>query len=749
MTQFETTSPYDRIRRGTGSELTRTDPGTIATPGLAITPPVSRGAAILEQTLAVLAASGRAAGTAADFLRGQRYDNEREAAKAEAERRRLDAEAERYDRGLAGKAVDNDLPRDLGSIASGKYDGDTRDAAEIASSIIDARTKGQPGAWADQYDKEYRRAFVEAIVSRRGRIAEQGRAQLNEASARHAMTADPSSIDGLISDFRKVNPTSTDIDARSAIVVPALKLAAQTGNAERVSALSAKLGDDFAAEKAKANADLAEYQARQSAKANADFSDRIAALRNAGAPAAEIESQIASGSAGIDPNTVEQQRVATRAYGQQKLADGTVAAFKNSASALRNAGRPAAEIEASIRAGGNAPGITPQMVEDELNATRVWDAARKAEAAQAAKVQALQSAQAAYLSNAASLASQGRLWALEKPGKLPDGSGIGVTDDDAKRAVIEQEFDKIRKSTPDTLQQIRQQADFLQKNSVVYDPWKSTMEAGFAASGPASLIGSDEKRPFPPQAVAGFTLFKQVNGVAPGVVASMNLDPDAEKFYRLAESLQQDPAFAGDDVRALREAARLAYGPGRGVLSETKEAQIAMESKSIASRWWKADATNPGSVSARVADLARVYALGGTDGKTAVRRAAEVVRSQSTWIGSWLQPIGQAALPAELRNGGIDKAAAIAIGDYIKAVPKGLYEADDLTLIVDQPSGLVFLAEGRTGNVVPSAQAKTAFSMRELTSLIAKEDVDADTIVAKWRVRRNTPVGPTGFISGF
>ena len=642
MTQFETTSPYDRIRRGTGSELTRTDPGTIATPGLAITPPVSRGAAILEQTLAVLAASGRAAGTAADFLRGQRYDNEREAAKAEAERAKLDVKARNFDIGLAKGAIDQDLIKDVESVSKGAFDADERSIPEILNPIIDARTKGMSEAYKQTYNAEYRGKMESVLLSRREALRDKAGQDNGILLTRNAYTAPLEQMQSLISDYKGVT-RSSDLKAQDAIMGGALRYAAATGDEERVKKLSEMMPDTFALEKAEASVTLENVKARKERDAFEKTSDKILTQLELGASPEAVKEDV-----------------------RKALEGGTIS--------------PEAAAGLNSRADSVIRERETTLMKQRVKAT-------------------LDDATSKYTAFADALLANGRLSSLQDAEvELPDGRTVTIKAKDTQKSVMDREFRRIDSGSKSQDEAVAKKVEWATYQGVWPDEWSAEMNIGAVKAAYDTLVPPPGK-PIAAQVgddvVKGFEAYRKMRAMNPRLAKKVVNDDDANALYEMADSAMRLPQYA-DPRTALLTAGRVLSSPVRG--DKMPEKAINDRAAQIGQTRWdfKQDPINTGYVADTLRQYTRIYySLTQGDTNAALDLAEASFKARHfLFRGQWLPNDG---LKGESADAVVNSAAPEVFRNYVLNRPSGEdVKESDLTFHSDGQGGFI-IANRNTG----------------------------------------------------
>lgn len=655
-------------------------------PGLAVPPPVSRGAQIASDLERSLGLVGQVASQISRTNAANAWEAERAQARLDAENEKINRAVEQHDRALArldGREFIIQADKDVREGKLKPEPGSGMSMLEFAKDIVAKKTEGQPSAYSNEFRDTVEPVLFAALTEHVKELGATATKANNEILQRGALVTERSTqLMQMVAAYRLHNPDKTDLEAKSFLLIPALTNAAEAGDPKRFEAVSSLLGPEFEPERRIAAATLAKNQQDDLEESRRSFRNDVARRLNdvfagKGGSFNQVESWLESqrGSR-IDEATIlsEMDRVRTE---------------------KRRVEREASDLQSVTE---------KQTIADD------------------------------HLRRATSLADAGLLWSAEGLDTVtPGGVEIKMSRADTIRVVTSRAMSAIAETSPDQNTAVDRQMRWASQNAIVPDGWSRTLEAGFSSLsvGDAAATGTAS---VPKQTVAGFDLYKRMKAKAPGLIVTAGLDGEAQKFYELAATLQQDSAFAGDDARTLVQARMLMSGPGRGQIPELKDREIRSAAMSTASRWWKGEATNVGEVAAHIEGLARVKVLAGISPSAAVSQAANEVNKSRVFIGNWSVSLADARLPESLRGDSMQRVAAKVIHRYLDTKGKGSgMGVDDLTLRQDAGSGLWYLAEGRTGTIVPfSKAADVMFDAKDLTRTLDEINRgDADEAVVK------------------
>jgi hypothetical protein len=286
MSQIEQGFYPDRYpRRGVPAAPRTGITESLAVPGLAVTPPVISSEA--QQFFAAIDAIGNTFGILGHQAR-------QEQAQIESARRDAEVQANEADRLMAGAAsldYRTLLPQIQSDIERGKIT-DPGDLEAFADRFVAQRTEGQSEAYRTAF-AQIKPAIVASFVKRREALQAAADADTLKAYGSAATEATtPEEIGSVLDEARGKFADLSDNDLRGAIVLPALRSAAYSGDSVRFGAALSALGTGFDVERQQAINAFNSTRDGQRADQVRDFHNNIAAGYIDGVPFESIRSRI-------------------------------------------------------------------------------------------------------------------------------------------------------------------------------------------------------------------------------------------------------------------------------------------------------------------------------------------------------------------------------------------------------------------------------------------------------------------------
>lgn len=316
-------SRYDRV---TIPNPRIVGPGLNA-PGVATPPPDLRESQGFDAMSGLLGVTGGIAAVL-NNLAEQDLDAQRRAEyaaeKAQNEADRQAHNNDVYESGLGHKHAAQKLAQIQSDITLGKLTPPAdMTPAQFAESIINEDTQGFSPAYRagyeDIYDNLVHEATAYKAVQRKQDYAT--KSDLVQGTLATDGADIGPTVDKLASDFPEMSQT----EILSHTVVPAAKVAAESGNfAQAQRLLDALPKDQFADERLDVQAIAQRTAARHESQTNDAFSNQMAAMRNAGYPPEAIQAAIKADKT-VDENKKEAERIATEQYAEKRKAKITQA----------------------------------------------------------------------------------------------------------------------------------------------------------------------------------------------------------------------------------------------------------------------------------------------------------------------------------------------------------------------------------------------------------------------------------------
>lgn len=622
----------DRVRR-----RQREDAGTIGirgsiqTPGLAVQPVTRSESSLLAlgEALNVVGSAADSASRLAGFRLAQAEQDriELERRRAEIERQNdLNRKHEAYiDRviGGEGRMLSRErLPTDLQDIADRKIivpNGET--PLSVVEALLEERYGEEP-AMLKAAREQVAPRLIEALTDQMAEERAIARADDFRALADEvAFTGDTGAISGIVADARKAHPNATDAEVYDGILKPAAIAAAKDGDVDRVNAIYDAAGEGFGIDR-KATLDLAD-------EANADREkDRQAAIDLAEKIKAEAEDE-------------RRKQWETRAF--KLINDGSYDSARQFVDAARKTGsidekdadRLFSEIESARQR--DARTASTSRVKTEVD---TWEA-RQIDAAAMQMLSADVTGGVLTVEDARMTDSAGGEHEMSRDKKIEKAVPV------AMQRIAERYADD-----PD--QAIAQQAVFLGQNAQEFSRWTEVLKVGqsSARSEARRVAPKGETVPVPPQAIAGFELYRRLKLNAPSVLQTHLKDEDTRLFYELAEiSLETSGVIQIGDARgadievALRDAATAQANQYR--VDEKAIAEKARTNNTVQAwhdgtvlPWNTAKINNASDIEAKVRRRAEFYmgTVANITPRQAVAKAVESVKDNHRRSNGYLVP---------------------------------------------------------------------------------------------------------------
>lgn len=704
-----------RLSRSSGTGDPRQEIGTLAAPGVVAPGPDMSKSVMLGQMLDLM----RGAGNLGSQIESQRHQTEAERRQAiadaehqdalarrdAAEQRRIEGEAAMHDKGLANLHTDQTIISEIDDIRNGKLLNQPGDASKLVGEYLAKQGEGFSPAYRDELIQQKQKELTKAVISHREKLQLAATADNNVLLAAGARaTADPKKISEYEDAFLKTNPNSTPLDAKVAVVLPALEAAAKSGSPDSKARMDA-------------------------AKARLDPKVFEAAIRDA---------------------DVEYQRV------KDKQERDQAETFNNQISALRNAGAPAELVNSSIAKSN----VSDALKEQQFNHTRAWNADRLRQIQFAERDQRVDAAKSAYQSEAQGLVSSKELFRLQDkevyvPDGSPDGHKVELKAADQKQAILKQEFTKISDTyAKDPRAALNAQLLFSSQQGVLYDGWKQTFNSGYAGLSTAAYYAANDKEApaLPKQSVEAFGLFKQMK-MFPGLLNMVGMDEQAKTTFTRATAMQQDPAFASDDAATLSEAVRRGNSPMYIQHTAAEKTKLEANVKKLTDIPWSfKTALNGNEIRTEMQDLANAKVEGGMDAGPALKSALEDLQTSRVFIGAHSINLSGMNIPPE-KIKDLETVAAGFLRKYVEAGGGGFgLKAENLTLKPDRTTGIWTIRDASNNVPVPTrindkksipaniVAISTDELVKKLGSLPVEQKSAEDTrILNAWASRRAQP----------
>lgn len=697
--------PSSRIARASGTSNPRQAIETLRTPGIVAPGPDYSNAAQFAQLTQALQGVGEVAGqihqidrqNEADIRRAEadQRQAEEDARRVANEQRRIDNEAAMHDRGLANLHADKIVATDVNLIRTGKMFTEPGDAAAQVEQYIGTLGEGHSEAYQTELRQQLQRPLTQELIARRENLKSAARADNNVLLAAGARsTEDPSVIADYEKSFVKSNPDATELDAKVAIVLPALKNAAEANSPARLDAAIARLDPKvFETPIREAKLKLQEVQKKAEALVADNFSNQISALRNSGAPAEMVNKTI------TDAN------------------------------------------------------VPDHLKEQQFMHTKTWDAERRRNVQFQESQQRIDAVQADYRNEAVALASSNELFKLQDkevviPDGTPDGHKVELKAKDVKQMVLQEQFANIASQIKDPAAALNLQLHFASEQGVVYDGWKQTYNAGFAATSKAAYYAANDKEPpaLPKQAGDALDLYRAMKNY-PGLLNQIGMDQQGMQTLERAYTMQRfDSTYANDNNKAMAESVRRSNDPVHISLTAAEKKKFDTNTNKLKDIPWEwRDAMNGSEIKQDMQDIAYAKIEGGMPADIAIKSTFEDMQKSRVFIGAHsINLMGMDVPPNKIKD--LEKAAAGFISEYASEFKDAGINPKNLTLKPDRTDGLWIIRDAINNVPVPTTigkksvpSMKVVISTQELLNRMNDgPSLARDQILQEWEKGRMT-----------
>lgn len=592
------------------------------------------------------------------------------------EQQRLEEKHAEYWRGEAATASAEAMPLLQSQIEKG----------EVAVPLTTAELPGWaeklvgdrlPPGVPDTYAKEFRDRATHATVA----LGAAYQTQKYDENRKAAVTSILNGVTGVTDQGRlgaaadeiasqwKINPQV----ARGKVAQAAMAYAADTGNADAMTAARTFAGGDFKTEQALAQAAFDQKRAHNEAQAVSDFKDVLSGMFLNGESFDAVREQ-AKSMRGIVPDAAIEAEVraadAREYQANERAMKATVAAYRTEVETAH-----AADADAKVRSG------RASQIEEHRYTT-------------------------------------------------PDGATHTINRAQAESDAMDREFRRIGASSLSPEAKDDAMVRTASDNGYVVPAWKREMEAGTIASTESAFTTPGS--PPPPTTLAGFARYKNLKAKSPELLAA-TVDERTARFYDLALAIQQDTHVGTDDTQALL-AARGTLSSG-AVVSDKINGQIMDAATSIVKQGWNTN--NAGAVAGMVANLAKTYAAGGVSVDKAVSHAKDIVSARVVDVNKWSVDVSQANVPADVRpHLGELAGTFVKVWADQHAAEDG-YSPGDLTVRFNRANGFWTIVDGDTGITVPDhgdpSSIVTTTGVLVNHYELAREQKDAAAREKAWR----------------
>jgi len=341
--------------------------GTLGTPGLAVVPPVSRGAQLADDLLKTLGVAGYAAGEFGDQMR---RDAAMKAREVEQLRKAAEDSADLF-RGQAKSAAQTDLIKFRARHDAGEFIGEGGLSPEDqVEEWIASTSEGMPQAWGESYRESLAAPLLALLYSNQNATRETVRAQLIGDYANVAKVADDGAeLRAIYDKARTISPQFTEDDVLGRVVLPAAVSAAESGDEKRFAAAAEVLGTTFdeagqvnggkfIAEMRRAAATLRTAQRERINKAATESEQAVFALANAGTPIDLVIKSIDD-----DPDFSPERRDQLRRFFVDRGQDATIDTLRRD---ILNGTVTPDEVGQRVRAGANLKRTDPGFIDPAI-----------------------------------------------------------------------------------------------------------------------------------------------------------------------------------------------------------------------------------------------------------------------------------------------------------------------------------------------------------------------------------------------
>lgn len=563
---------------------------TLEAPGLAVMPPVSRGAQLASELERSLGLVGQVAGQVDSINRRNiaeaRYQqNQQEQALRDA--KQLQEHEDTILRGHGSKAAAQKLPLFIDAIDKGADGFQIADNPESgADSIIANATANMSPMEAQGFRDAIRDNLIQAGVNRRNKL----HAEVQNANAddlfSFVIAGNPP--EQVVSTGKALGLKQDEIDN---IFIRAGNVAATANNKRMLDSVRAQLSDPnkYAAEIQVQDARLTDAQHREDTAVVRQFSENLSTLELNGASFWKRRMYIEQAK-GVVPDYVRNNAV--KALEQEQVNAARQANQAVNESWLLNTTAQITASDVALFKAGQAPGI------QDIKVTG------------------------------------------------PDKEHEFSREKRIKTA-MNFAFAEIDKAYPnDPRSALAEKIDLSARNGVPIPEAVDTLNAGGMAMTTAST--KDAAAQLPPASVAGYGLFKTMRDLSPGYVDRLPIADKTREFYTLASTLQET-RLAGDDADALRQAATIQANP-RPIKGPDLETFSSKVSSSLNSGWFTPDVENAAAIANKANEYGRLFLMAGKSPEDAATLAIDRVKRNGVIANKTYIPLNDARLTNDARE---------------------------------------------------------------------------------------------------
>jgi len=645
----------------------------------------------------------------------------------------LSKEARAFDEGLATEQYRLDAVEFDTQLAEGKLNLNAEDDSDIAS-WIKPRTEGQSDAYRQRYESLFIMHGRKAKADRRVEVVTQARKELQQNlvdAVTGAQSADDVTRAMLAA---KEQLKYTDMQAKAAVLLPAMEAAAEAGDAARVAWIRSAMGGDFVDNQRKADAALAVFGERRAAdRAKAAVGNVNAAIEGGNLEIArqtiEAESRYVPDPAGfriaqmarldqiqnqrdkageqvmtdtLDTMIVDKREAADvemmfqtlrpamapetqaawsrriEAYKANADQERDVALSENYASMVLN-GRTSDEVRSMILASDASDSSKLRYIEavNRAEEQRARDELKQRVTLQKELIASQVVGNAASsLRDAANGTGFGLAITKSVDVQLEDGSTFKMTPEEIRTAAIDERFAEIDRTVADPIRNVNTKVETIAAAGTDYGPWQQLFNNGTDAA-TVDYIAKNGK--LPESTTAAFALYRQVKAANPAVAARHTRGTPGEMLELMSVSL--DYGLASNETEAALRAVTVLTSENDSARKIGLASQIG---KQVEEQIRRSDgiffsspitsAKNAVEIQRKLSGIARVYSAAGVPPKVAVEKAMERVMATHAPINGVLVDRRSFSLP-ELKNDYtaeyiLDDVADQIVGKYVEKYGK-------------------------------------------------------------------------------
>jgi hypothetical protein len=670
-------SPINGTRRqSVGSVAPVEITQSLDAPGLAVMPPVSRGAQLAMELERSLGLVGQVAGQVDSINRRNAIDaryeqNQREQAARDA--KQFQEHEDTVLRGHGSKAASQKLPLFIDAIDKGQEGFQIADNPETgADTIIASATANMSPMEAQGFRDSIRDNLIQAGVNRRNKLLAE--AQNANADDLFSFVVAGNPPEQAVTTGKALGLKQDEIDN---IIIRAGNVAATANNKPLLESVRAQLSDrnKYAAEIQVQDAHLTDAQNREDTAAVRQFSENLSTLELNGASFWKRRMFIEQ-TKGTVPDYVRNNAV--KALEQDQVNAANQANKAANESWLLNT---TAQVNASDVASFKA-GMAPSIQDIKIAG----------------------------------------------PDKEHE-----FTREKRIKSAMSYAFAEIDKAYPsDPRSALAEKIDLSARNGVPIPEAVDTLNAGGMAMTTAST--KDAAAQLPPASVAGFGLFKTMRDLSPGYVDRLPVADKTREFYTLATTLQET-RLAGDDSDALRQAAIIQANP-RPIKGPDLETFSSKVSSSLNSGWFTPDIENAAAIANKANEYGRLFIMAGKSPEEAATLAIDRVKQNGVVANKTYIPLTDSRLTNDAREFYPQVSEQFA-NLYANSVRPAGVEANvvDPTNFVLEPRGSVYILIDKMTGLPASASSR--FTADEVN---ARASTHANTIKDEILRRGQFPV---------